>query len=158
MLKRSASATPHGLTEGDGLATERAFDDTDGPSPAIEVRQEGAAAGEGGTWQVAFDVTNGGQAPLHLLAAWLPHGRFRSDEQSFDGVVLSPGERTTLVFQAAFEEPTGTEVENCFVILRVAYAGGTWRVLARFRVRSGAGGEPAVTTELITAHRVGFSA
>lgn len=103
-------------------------------------------------------MTNDGQAPLHLLAAWLPHGRFRSDELTFDGVVLSPRERTTLAFRAAFDEPVGTEVENCFVILRVAYADGTWRVLARLRVRSGADGEPAATTELITAHRVGFSA
>ena len=95
---------------------------------------------------------------MTLLAAWLPHARFRADEQSSEGETpLAPGGSVTLGFDAEFDEPPNTEVENGFVILRVEWNGERWRVLTRMTVASGPSGEPDARVETVSAHRVGFS-
>ena len=125
--------------------------------PTLDVAQAGPASGGPRLWRVGFDVTNRGAGPAALLAVWLPHGRFRCPEQQLADLVLPPGRTTQLAFQAAFEEPPGTEVENCFVILRVRWREEAWRVMARLTVTAGGDGAPLAAARLVTAHRVGFS-
>ena len=125
--------------------------------PTLDVAQAGHASGGPRLWRVAFDVTNRGAGPVALLAAWLPHGRFRCAEQQLADLVLPPERATQLAFEAAFDEPPGTEVENCFVILRVRWREEAWRVMARLTVTAGADGAPLAAPRLVTAHRVGFS-
>ena len=133
--------------------TNAAHDDP----PTLDVTQAGPASGGPRLWRVAFDVTNRGAGPVALLAAWLPHGRFRCPEQALADLVLPPERTTQLAFEAAFEERQGTEVENCFVILRVRWREDGWRVMARFTVTAAGDGAPLAAGRLVTAHRVGFS-
>lgn len=124
--------------------------------PTLEVAQAGPASGASGRWLVAFDVANRGREPVALLEAWLPHGRFRCAEQPLADV-LPPGGGTTLSFEVAFDEEPGAEVENAFVILQVRWREGAWRVMTRLTVTARADGAPEAATQLLTAHRVGFS-
>ena len=128
-----------------------------GIPPTLDVAQAGRASGGPRLWRVAFDVTNRGAGPVALRAAWLPHGRFRCAEQQLADLVLAPEGATQLAFEAAFDEPPGTEVENCFVILRVRWREEAWRVMARFTVTAAGDGAPLAAARLVTAHRVGFS-
>ena len=125
--------------------------------PTLDVAQAGRASGGPRLWRVAFDVTNRGAGPVALLSAWLPHGRFRCAEQQLADLVLPPERTTQLSFEAAFDEPPGTEVENCFVILRVRWREEAWRVMARLTVTAAGDGAPLAAPRLVTAHRVGFS-
>ena len=125
--------------------------------PTLDVAQAGSASGGPRLWRVAFGVANRGGGPVELLAAWLPHGRFRCPEQQLADLVLAPGATTQLSFEAAFDERPGTQVENCFVILRVRWREQGWRVMARLTVTARDGGSPLAATQLVTAHRVGFS-
>ncbi len=125
--------------------------------PTLDVAQAGAASGGPRLWRIAFDVTNRGAGPVALLAAWLPHGRFRCPEQQLADLVVPAGATTRLTFEAAFDEPQGTEVENCFVILRVRWREEGWRVMARFTVTAASDGAPLAAARLVTAHQVGFS-
>jgi hypothetical protein len=126
--------------------------------PKISVLPLGAGTLRDSLWRIELRVTNDDALPITLLTAWLPHARFRADEQWFDGMApLNPGERVTLSFDAEFDEPPGTDVQNGFVIIRVEWNDGVWRVLTRMAVASGAIGEPTVRVETVSAHRVGFS-
>ncbi len=125
--------------------------------PTVDVVQAGPASGGPRRWRVAFDVANRGGGPVALLAAWLPHGRFRCPEQQLADLVLPPEGTTQLTFEASFDEPPGTEVENCFVILRVRWREEEWRVMTRLTVTAAGDGAPGAATQLVTAHRVGFS-
>src|SRR5215470_3838005 len=105
-------------------------------------------------WLVAWHIQNLGQRPLQLLAARLPHSRFRSEEREITPMPeLLPGERTRLEFPVACGELPGTVVENAFLILRVLWLENPWRVFARLRVVFNAQGEPWTTTEVITVQR-----
>jgi hypothetical protein len=107
---------------------------------------------------VAWQIQNLGQQPLRLLAARLPHGRFRSEERELIPTPeLLPGERAQLEFPVACSELPGTVVENAFLILRVLWLEEPWRIFTRLRVVFAAQGEPRTTTELVTVQRVGFS-
>ena len=126
--------------------------------PKISVRPIGPGRAADGLWRVGFVVANDDTSPVALLAAWLPHARFRADEQSLEGTApLAPGDSVELTFDAKFDEPPGTDMENGFVILRVEWDDGRWRVLTRMTVVSGAGGEPTPRVETVSGHRVGFS-
>ena len=125
--------------------------------PSLEVAQAGPASGGPGRWRVAFDIANRGAGPAVLLGAWLPHGRFRSPEQPLADLVLPAGGATQLAFEVAFDEQPATEVENCFVILRVRWREEAWRVMARLTVAARHDGAPRAATQLVTAHRVGFA-
>ena len=125
--------------------------------PTLDVAQAGAASGGPRRWRVAFDVANRGAAPVALLAAWLPHGRFRCPEQPLSDRVLPADGTTQLAFEVVFDERHGTEVENCFAILRVRWRDEVWRVMARLTVTAARDGAPLAATRLVTAHRVGFS-
>ena len=128
-------------------------------TPAIEVAQTGAPARRGGgQWDVAFDVRNAGGAPVELLERWLPHGQFRAEPAPLIGAaLLPPGDVVRLDVTVAFDEAPGGRVENGFVILRVRWRGEEWRVLTRMSVTADSDGAPQASTDLTTAHPVGFS-
>ena len=127
-------------------------------SPSLTVLQVGRASGEPSAWKVAFDVRNAGEESIELLEAWLPHGRFRAEAVPLsEQPPLESGASVQLAFTVGFDEPPGEYVENAFVILRVRWQGQEWRVLTRLAVTADADGSPIASTELITAHAVGFS-
>jgi hypothetical protein len=127
--------------------------------PKIRVRQE--AVQRGATpdrWQVAWSIVNLGAAPLKILAARAPHGKFLCDEKEFTPPVdLAANQRGRIELEVRCGEAEGAEVENAFLILRVLYAGLRWLILARLRVYVAEEGKPVTTSELITAQPVGFS-
>ena len=111
----------------------------------------------GGPWSVPFTIANRSDAAVELLAAWLPHGRFRSAERQLGHFPLPADGRTELSFEVQFDEQPGTEVVNAFVILQVRHRGNVWRVLARLTVTAGADGALEAATQLVTVHPVGFA-
>ena len=126
----------------------------------LDVAQAGAALMSGAPeadWSVPFTVANRGGAPVALLAAWLPHGRFRSAERQLSDFPLPADGRTELSFEVQFDEQPGTEVVNAFVILQVRHREKVWRVLARLTVTADADGAPVAATQLVTVHPVGFA-
>jgi hypothetical protein len=128
-----------------------------GPQVRVEQASQQAEPAPG-RWRVAWHIQNLGQQPLQLLAARLPHSRFRSEERALTPrPELLPGERAQLEFPIACSELPGTMVENAFLILRVLWLDEPWRIFARLRVVFDEQGEPRTTTELVTVQRVGFS-
>jgi hypothetical protein len=127
--------------------------------PKIRVLQETVRLGATpDRWQVAWSIVNIGDAPLKILAARAPHGKFRCDEKEFTPPVdLAANQRGRIELEVRCGEAEGAEVENAFLILRVLYAGGRWLILARLRVYVAEEGKPVTTSELITAQPVGFS-
>ncbi len=126
--------------------------------PEIAVKQLSAKqAAVAGAWTTAWEIRNLGAAPLSILAARFPHGKFRWEEIEFTPAINLPAKKArTIELEVRCDEPAGTEVENAFLILRVLRREEPWLILARLRVRVSADGAPATTTELITAQRVGF--
>lgn len=127
--------------------------------PIVQVQQDGRARPAGrDRWIMRWEIDNLGAAPLHIVTARLPHGKFRSDEKSFDPPLeIASGASGRIEIEARCAETPGAEVENAFVILRVIEAGAPWLILARLRVSIDNEGVPNSTTELITVQRVGFS-
>ncbi len=130
------------------------------PQPSIEVAQAGAAARRSdGLWDVAFEVRNTGNAPVELLERWLPHGQFRAGTAPLLHIPSLPPDGAALLDVAVeFAEAPGGRVENGFVILRVRWRKEEWRVLARMSVTADSDGSPVASSDLTTAHAVGFSA
>jgi hypothetical protein len=128
-----------------------------GPSVAVETACP-CAASACGHWLCTWRIQNLGQEPLQLLAAGLPHSRFRSEEQELSPAPkLLPGESARLALAVACCEPTGTVVENAFLILRVLWRQQPWRILARLRVVFDQHGVPENSTEVVTTQPIGFS-
>jgi hypothetical protein len=127
--------------------------------PKIRVQQETVQRGATpDRWQVAWTIVNLGDAPLKILSARAPHGKFRCDEKEFTPPVdLAANQRGRVELEVRCGEAEGAEIENAFLILRVLYAGGRWLILARLRVYVAEEGKPVTTSELITAQPVGFS-
>jgi hypothetical protein len=127
--------------------------------PLVHVEPARPAPGPSPTeWRVAWRVENRSDRPLALLAAWLPHGRFRAPERALEPPpLLQPGESTWLELIASCEEAPGTVVENAFVILRVRCGDEPWRILVRLLITADANGAPTNRVELITTHPIGFS-
>ena len=119
---------------------------------------EASSAGAQHRWRTNWSIDNVGEAALEIFTARLPHGRFRSKEKVFaPPVIIAPGGNGRLEIEARCSEPPGTEVENGFLILRVAHGTQQWLILARLRVTIDDRRTPAAATELITVQRVGFS-
>jgi hypothetical protein len=129
------------------------------PGPAIYVEPAPPAPSPSPTeWHVAWRVQNCGDRPLELLAAWLPHGRFRAPERPLEPPPrLLPGESARLDLAAACDELPGAVVENAFVILRVRWGDEPWRILVRLLITADAHGAPTNTVALITTQPIGFS-
>lgn len=75
-------------------------------------------------------MLNDEDSPVVIVSAWLPHSRFRGEEQPV-GASLQPGVATMLQTDVKWD---GKDVENAFLILRLSDR----RMFARLRV-SGAG-------------------
>ena len=107
---------------------------------------------------MAFEVRNAGDAPVELIERWLPHGQFRAGPAPLTGAAtLPPGGAARLDVTVGFDEAPGSRVENGFVILRVRWRGEEWRVLTRMSVTADSDGAPQASSDLTTAHPVGFS-
>jgi hypothetical protein len=128
-----------------------------GPEVVVESACHSAASACG-RWLCAWRIQNLSQEPLQLLAAGLPHSRFRSEEQELSPAPkLLPGESARLALAVACREPAGTVVENAFLILRVLWRERPWRIFARLRVVFDQHGMPKNSTEVVTTQPVGFS-
>ena len=127
--------------------------------PRVLVEQASRRAGSASDqWLVTWQVQNLGQQPLQLLAARLPHSRFRSAERELvPRPQVLPGEHARLEFSVACSGLPGTVVENAFLILRVLWMEKPWRVFARLRVVFDEQSGPQTTTEVVTMQQVGFS-
>lgn len=128
-----------------------------GPNVVVESACRGAASACG-RWLCTWRIHNLGQEPLELLAAGLPHSRFRSEEQELSPAPkLLPGESARFALAVACCEPAGTVVENAFLILRVLWREQPWRIFARLRVVCDQHNVPENSTEVVTTQPVGFS-
>jgi hypothetical protein len=128
-----------------------------GPSVAVEAACH-CVASACGRWLCTWRIQNLAQEPLQILAAWLPHSRFRSEEQELSPAPkLLAGESARLALAVACHEPAGTVVENAFLILRVLWREQPWRIFARLRVVFDQHSVPENSTEVVTTQRVGFS-
>ncbi len=126
--------------------------------PKIRVQQETVQRGATpDRWQIGWLIENLGDAPLKILAARAPHGKFRCDEKEFTPPVdLAANQRGRIELEVRCSEAEGAEIENAFLLLRVVHAGKAWLILARLRVLMNNDGVPATVTELITTQHVGF--
>ena len=127
--------------------------------PRVQIQQDGIAQAAGrDLWTMCWKIDNVASVPLQILAARLPHGKFRSEEKSIDPPLkIASGESRRIEIEARCAEAPGVEVENAFVILRVTHAGAPWLILARLRISIDNEGTPNSATELITVQPVGFS-
>jgi hypothetical protein len=129
---------------------------TSGPTVAVRFASREAAGPR--LWTITWIVENLNAEPLRLRDAWLPHGKFRSPRREFEPeLVLGSGEETRIAFAVSAGEEAGIIVENCFVIMNVAWRGEAWRIFARITVTFEEGWAPSPGTVLITTQPVGFS-
>ena len=113
---------------------------------------------ENGHWRFGWCVQNHGDQPIRFVAAWCPHGKFRSDEKTFDPPIpVNAGEHTTIEMVVSCDEPAEAIIENGFLILTAEWLNHRWRIFVRLRVIIDKDGTPETVSELISAQRVGFS-
>jgi hypothetical protein len=111
-----------------------------------------------GRWLFGWRVQNLTQQPVGLLAAWCPHGQFKSDKRDFDpDLQAASGQAVTVEMHVSCDAPAGAVIENAFLILLTEWGGRKWRIFVRLRVTIDQEGIPGTTAELITNQRVGFS-
>jgi hypothetical protein len=127
--------------------------------PAVDVRQISVQPAESqGDWHVTWLIDNKGTASLRLLAARVPHGQFRSDDQGFEPPLnLVPGESRLFRARVRCLEPPGLVTENAFLIFLAVWLDQSWRIFVRIRILIDDQGAPQTTVESITTQRVGFS-
>jgi hypothetical protein len=126
--------------------------------PKVRIEQENVQRAAEHRWRVEWKIDNLGEAALNILAARLPHGKFRSDEKLFDPPLeVATHQSSRFEVEARCAEAPGAEVENAFVILRVTQDGAPRLILARLRIRIDDQGTPNSVTELITVQPVGFA-
>lgn len=113
---------------------------------------------ESGRWWFGWRIQNLTEQPGRLLAAWCPHGQFKSLERYFDPPLqAAAGQAATVDMLVRCDEPAGVVIENAFLILMSEWGERKWRVFVRLRVTIDQEGIPGTTAELITTQRVGFS-
>ena len=114
--------------------------------PSLAV-QQASADPTGDAWHINWRITNTGRDPIALHSAWLPHGRFRSQEWQLDPPLHIPaGGEATLESRVKWQEEPGTVVENGFLILRL----DGWRVFARLTIIRLPDGSPQAICEGVT--------
>lgn len=107
---------------------------------------------------MSWRIHNLGIEAIKLRAAQLPHGKFRSEQRTFEkGILLGGDSNTTLEFPVICQEAPGSVVNNAFLILQVDRGQSAWRIFVRFQVLFDEIAEPRTKTELITSQKVGFS-
>ena len=115
----------------------------------LTVQQAHVEPAGGTQWRIRWRLTNAGVEPLAVVSAWLPNGRFRSQEWTLEPPLAPPpGASVELDSLVAWSEPPGTVVENGFLILRLADGSG---MFARLTVTAGPSGEPHAVCETVTA-------
>ena len=122
------------------------------PAPRVDVAFE-AIRRRGNGWLVTWRVRNAGAAPLTILAAWHPHGRFHSTRLR-RSLRIGPRASASLELPARITAAPRETVENCFVIFRAARGRGRWRILARSTLRMDDAGVPGLTVEQVDVHPV----
>ena len=128
-------------------------------APEIALRQIGAhRAGRAGWWHIRWELENETSRVVELIAARLPHGRFKAPEMRFEPALeLAPARPRELEMEVFCGEMSGAVIENAFVILELHYLGQSWRIFARLRVVLDWQAMPQATSEAITAQKIGFS-
>ena len=107
-------------------------------------------------WTCSWRIRNLVDAPAKILATWLPHDQFISENLEHQPPLDLPALGSIdLVVVVGCSEAAGTVIENAFVILRVAFHGSEWRVFARQQVRVDNQGAPQATCQLVTCQPVG---
>jgi hypothetical protein len=106
--------------------------------------------GDAVRWACTWVLHNPGASPLELIAAWIPHGRFRGDGRLPVSEAIGPGAPRDLEFVVTADEPPLTVVENAFLILRVRLSGAPWRVFIRMRIEFDSAAVPNPVVETIT--------
>jgi hypothetical protein len=105
--------------------------------------------------EVGWRLQNLGDGPLELEESWLPHGQFRAERQRFQPpLVLLSGQAVMHVRDVDIAAADGPVVENAFLILRVRWQDGPWRVFARMRAHITPEGAVTPIVELVTASPV----
>jgi hypothetical protein len=129
----------------------------DGPRIAVEELGRNSKV-EFGRWQFQWRIQNLTEQPIRFLAAWCPHGQFRSEERFFDPPLqAAAGKTATIEMPVRCDEPAGAVVENAFLILTTEWRTYKWRIFVRLRVMVDEEGIPGTAAALITTQRVGFS-
>jgi hypothetical protein len=128
-------------------------------APEIALRQIGAhRARRPGWWHIRWELQNKTSRAVELIAARLPHGKFKAPEMRFEPALeLDPGRRHEFEMEVLCRELPGAVIENAFVILEARCLGQSWRIFARLRVALDRQGLPGATSESITAQKIGFS-
>lgn len=128
-------------------------------APVIAIEQSSTTWRSGKQlWKIGWRIANKGAAPLQLLSVRLPHGQFKSEEQSFaPALLLDAGAEIEFHTVVRCHEPAGLVTENAFVIFNAISSEKAWRIFVRLRVEINAVGEPRTAVELITTQKVGFS-
>ncbi|MCY4486723.1 MAG: hypothetical protein OXF11_06340 [Deltaproteobacteria bacterium] len=127
-----------------------------GAEPHVRVEQTACAGSDGG-WRIAWRITNLTASELRLLDVRFPHGQFRGGLMELSELTIAPRGSAALEAGVACQGGPTDVVENAFLITTVEWRNVRWRILARLTVRFAEDGSPAVTTELVTVQRVGFS-
>jgi len=109
------------------------------------------------SWRVKWRVRNLGREPLEILAARLPHSKFRGEEQELmPHLKLLANQSADIELAVACGERPGTIVENAFLIFRAFWRERSWRIFCRLTAAFDERGAPRTTAELITAQPVGW--
>lgn len=101
-----------------------------GPQVLIEQTERRLEPGSD-RWVVTWRLTNLADRPLQILAARVPHSRFRSEARELTLGPLSPNGSAPLKLPVACREAPGAVVQNAFIILSVLHGegcGGCWPV------------------------------
>ena len=124
--------------------------------PIMTIAQVRATAGDG-PYAMTFAVTNVGDDSVTLVEARLPHVVLRAAALDLTSTpALGAGETTELAFDVTYQpREDASEPSNPFLILRLAWRGEEWRVLAQLALAHDERGAPMTTTAVISAHRVG---
>ena len=129
----------------------------DEPKIAVKEIRRNRAVGNG-HWWFGWRIQNLTEQPASLLAAWCPHGQFKSEQRHFDPPLqAAAGRAATVEMPVSCDEPTGAVIENAFLILLTEWGRRKWRIFVRLRVTINQEGIPGTAAELITTQRVGFS-
>ncbi|MBI2911045.1 MAG: hypothetical protein HYY05_02800 [Chloroflexi bacterium] len=130
----------------------------DAPRVEVEFRGSVPASPDRQQWRVAWRVENHNAEPVQLVAAWLPHSRFRCDERGLSALPpLAADQATQVELVASCSEAPGTAVPAAFLIVRFLWRGQPWRLLARMTVTCDGAGAPRAQIERVDLQRVGFS-
>jgi hypothetical protein len=126
--------------------------------PAMTIYQLGVTVGDG-PYAMTFALVNGGGDSLRLIDARMPHAVLHAGTTDLvEAPALAGGEATQITFEVTYQpRENASEPSNPFIILRLAWRGDEWRVLAQLAVAHDERGAPTTTTAVMTAHRVGFS-